>query len=100
MSAVVPVSQPLTALPSQLPKPAVQTGTHALDVHVVVPWAFWQLVPQVPQFAVVFVRFTSQPVDAKPSQLPKPALQAIEQAPPPHDGVPFVLLHGAPQPPQ
>jgi len=27
-------------------------------------------------------------------------LHAIEQVPLPHDGVPFVLLHGWPQPPQ
>lgn len=100
MSAVVPVSQPFTALPSQLPKPALQTGVHTLETQLVVPWVFWQFVPHVPQFAVVLVRFTSQPVDAKPSQLPKPALQAIEQVPLPHEGVPFVLLHAWPQPPQ
>jgi hypothetical protein len=100
MSAVVPVSQPLTRFPSQLPNPALQTGAHRLDTQLVVPWPFVQFVPHVPQFAVVLVRFTSQPVDAKPSQFPKPPLQAIEQVPLPHDGVPFVLLHAWPQPPQ
>jgi hypothetical protein len=99
-SAEVPVSQPLTALPSQLPQPATHTGWQALDAQLVVPWAFVQFVPQVPQFAVVLVRFTSQPVDANPSQLPKPELHEMEHVPLPQDAVPFVLLHAWPQPPQ
>jgi hypothetical protein len=64
------VSQPLFGLPSQLPQPAEQVGTHAPDVHVVVPFAFVHVLPHVPQllgFAPVFV---SQPLLALPSQLP------------------------------
>jgi hypothetical protein len=99
-SAVVPVSQPLTALPSQLPNPALHTGWHALDAQLVVPCPFVHAVPQAPQFAVVLVRFTSQPVDANPSQLPKPALHEMEQVPVEQDAVPFVPLQAAPHPPQ
>lgn len=68
------VSQPFTALPSQLPKPPEQTGWQALAEQLVVPWTFVHAVPQAPQFAPLFVRFVSQPFCALPSQLPNPPL--------------------------
>jgi hypothetical protein len=43
------VSQPFAALPSQLPNPVVQTGTHALDEQLVVPCVFAHTVVQEPQ---------------------------------------------------
>ena len=44
---------------------------------------------------------TSQPLAALPSQLPKPALQAmVVQLPPAQVGAPLVLLHATPQRPQ
>jgi hypothetical protein len=47
---VVPscVSQPLAALPSQLPHPLLHAGTQDPEVHVVVPWELVH-VPQLPQ---------------------------------------------------
>ena len=65
-------------------------------VHATPPCALLQTTPQPPQFDVVVVE-TSQPLAALPSQLPKPALQVIPQAPFVHDAVPFVLLQTLPQ---
>jgi hypothetical protein len=93
-------SQPLTALPSQLPVPALHTGLHAPAEHDVVPFGFVQFVPQAPQLPVLVFVFVSQPFDTLASQFPKPALQAIEQEPSAQPAVPFVLLHTVPQPPQ
>jgi hypothetical protein len=42
----------------------------------------------------------SHPVEAWPSQLPKPVLQAIVQAPREHPAEPFVPLQTVPQAPQ
>jgi hypothetical protein len=94
------VSQPLAALPSQLPKPELHVGTQLPAVHVVEPFAFVQAVPQAPQFAVEVFRFASQPVEARPSQLPKPVLQVTEHDPSAHDAVPLVPLQAVPQAPQ
>jgi hypothetical protein len=65
---VVSVSQPLVALPSQLSQPALQVGTHALLVQVVMPCALLQAVPQAPQFDGSLVLFTSQPSAYVPLQ--------------------------------
>jgi hypothetical protein len=56
-------------------------------------------VPQVPQFVVV-LSDASQPLVPTASQLPNPALQAIEQAPRAQLGVPLLLLHVVPHAPQ
>jgi hypothetical protein len=93
-------SQPFEALPSQFAKPALHVGAQAPAVQVVVPLAFVQELPQEPQSARVVLRFTSQPVDASPSQLPNPELQAIEHEPRAQLGVPFVELQAAPHDPQ
>jgi hypothetical protein len=63
-------------------------------------WPLAQTLPQAPQLFVLLVRLVSQPLLARPSQLPKPALQVIPQAVPLHDGVPFTLEHTLPQVPQ
>jgi hypothetical protein len=60
---------------------------HAPDTQAAFPFPFVQVTPQLPQFVVVLVGI-SQPLEASPSQLPKPALQAVEQPPPLQDGVP------------
>lgn len=93
-------SHPLFALPSQLPKFALQVGTHTPVVHVVEPLAFVQALPHVPQFDVEVFVLTSQPVDAMPSQFPNPVLHAMVHAPSEQPGDPFVPLHTVPQPPQ
>jgi hypothetical protein len=68
------VSHPLTALPSQLPKPELQVGTQAPEVHVVVPFALTHCVLQAPQFDRLVFVFVSHPFELLPSQLPNPAL--------------------------
>jgi hypothetical protein len=71
------VSQPFVALPSQLPHPPLQAGAQEPELQLVVPCALVHALLQAPQFAVEVFRFASQPVEAKPSQLPYPELQAI-----------------------
>jgi hypothetical protein len=87
-------------LPLQLPQAPTQVGAHALAAQSVDPWAFVQLAPQAPQLPVLLVRFTSQPVEAKVSQLPKPGVQAMPHEPDVQDGVPFVPLQAVGHPPQ
>jgi hypothetical protein len=68
-------SQPLALLPSQLPKPAVhETMTHVLAAHPAVALASEHRVPHIPQLLGLFVRLTSQPLLAMPSQSAKPGL--------------------------
>jgi hypothetical protein len=93
------VSQPLLGRLSQLPKPELQLGVHVPLGQVVVPFGFVQVVPQVPQLAVV-LSDASQPLDTCASQLPKFELHAIAQAPSAQLGVPLLLLHVVPQAPQ
>lgn len=57
------------------------------------------VIPQLPQFCVV-LRAVSHPFAAFASQLPKPLLHAMLQAPPPQLAVPFVALHALPHVPQ
>jgi hypothetical protein len=81
-SSVVGVSQPLEAMPSQLPKPAVHDArVQAPLVQAGLPLANVQVRPQVPQLVTVLVRLVSQPLLSSPSQLPKPVLQVMPQAP-------------------
>ena len=94
------VSHPFVALPSQLAKPALHVGVHVPVVQLVVPFAFVQPLPQLPQFAVVVFRFVSHPFPTFASQLPKPALHAIEHEESAQPAVPFTPLHAAPHPPQ
>ena len=100
MLVLVFASQPFEALPSQFAKPALHVGMQDPAVQAVVPFAFEQELPQVPQFASVVFRLVSQPVEASPSQLPNPLLQAIEHDPSEQPGVPLVPLQTAPQEPQ
>ena len=59
------VSQPLSLLPSQSPKPAAQVNEQVLAEQVALAATTCgspeQSVPQAPQLAVVLVRLTSQP---------------------------------------
>jgi hypothetical protein len=75
-------------------------GSQTPEVHLVVPLALVQLLPQAPQFVVV-VRLASQPfVRASPSQLPQPTLQMIEQAPSEQAAEPLAVLQGLLHEPQ
>lgn len=56
------VSQPLIGLPSQLPAPGLQPGTHAPAEHVVEPLGLMHLVLQTPQWSVLVCKFVSQPL--------------------------------------
>lgn len=95
------VSQPLVGSPSQFAKPEAQLGTQTPPVHVVVPFAFEQTLPQLPQFAELVLRFASHPSAALPSQFPKPALHVkIPQLPDEHVAVAFKSEHAVPQLPQ
>jgi hypothetical protein len=82
------VSQPLTTLPSQLPKPALHAGTHTPDGHVVVPFAFVHTVPHAPQLLVLYSEVSQPLVRASPSQLPHPAEHAMAQLPRLQEAVP------------
>jgi hypothetical protein len=55
---------------------------------------------QLPQWVGLVVVLVSQPLATLPSQLPKPAEQAIEQEPPEQLGVPFTEEHAVPHAPQ
>jgi hypothetical protein len=57
-------------------------------------------VVQAPQLLTFVLVFVSQPFATLASQLPKPALHAIEHAPSAQLAVPFVELHALPQMPQ
>jgi hypothetical protein len=88
-SVVSRASQPLEYLASQSANPALHPATVQAEFkQACVPLAATQVVPQVPQLATLLVVVASQPLAALPSQLPKPAAQAIVQTPPEQPGVP------------
>jgi hypothetical protein len=95
-------SQPLLrALPSQLPKPELQAMPHTPEVQLAVPFAALHGVPHPPQWLTLVLKLASQPlVRASPSQLPKPDVQVMPQAPPEQVAVPLVELQPPPQLPQ
>ena len=64
------------------------------------PWVVLHTVEQVLQCSGSVPRFVSQPLDARPSQFPKPTAQVMPQALPVQDAVPWVELQATPQPPQ
>lgn len=69
-------SHPLAALPSQSLKLPEQAKLQAPEEHVVVALLReGQIFPQAPQFDVLVLTLTSQPLPATPSQFAKPALQ-------------------------
>jgi hypothetical protein len=102
LAVVRSASQPLLGLPSQSPKPPVQTGaqTLLLALQDVVPCEFEHTSPHAEQFVDV-PSGVSQPFAVLPSQLAKPALQlANVQVPLAHDAVAFGSEHGVLQSPQ
>ena len=99
-SVPVLTSQPLTASPSQLAKPAEQVMPQAPAAQEEVPLLVEHAAPQAPQWAAVVSVLVSQPLAALLSQLPQPALHAIWQVELEQDAVPWVALQALPQPPQ
>ena len=88
-SVVSRASHPLEYLVSQSAKPALQPATVQAEFRQAgVPLAATQVVPHVPQLAGSLVVVASQPLATLPSQLPKPAAQAIVHTPPEQPGVP------------
>src|SRR5438045_3572886 len=77
--------------PAMVQAPAVQAAVALASTHA------W---PQVPQLASVALRSVSQPLATLLSQLPKPALQAIWQAPATQLAAPFAVEQALPQAPQ
>jgi len=95
------VSQPFETFPSQLPNPAVHAMEQLPLEHDAVPFALEHEAPHAPQFVRLELRLVSQPFAALPSQLPKPALQAVSwQVPVAQEAEAFVKLHVVPQAPQ
>ena len=94
------VSQPVAAFMSQSPKPALHAIAHDPPEHEGVPFVPLHTLPHAPQLLALVLVFTSQPLAALMSQLPKPPLHAMAQLPALHDGVPFEPLHTLPQAPQ
>lgn len=78
------VSQPLAAMPSQLPQPALHVNPQLLDEHVVLAFArAGHTVPQAPQWFTSDARVTHAPLHST-----WPPVQPLTQAPPEHIGVP------------
>jgi hypothetical protein len=95
------VSQPLLTLLSQSPKPLAQAIAHFPRVQDGVPLTAPHAVPHVPQLLTFVCRLASQPLPARPSQLPKPPLHdSTLQVPELHEELAFERLHATPQPPQ
>ena len=94
-------SQPSVTSPSQLPKLVLQVIEQAPRAQAGVPFAFEHDVPQAPQFPTLVCVLTSQPLAARPSQLPNPAVQVPSvQVPDGQDSEALAKSHCAPQEPQ
>jgi hypothetical protein len=94
------VSQPFSAMLSQLPLPAAHTVEHWPAAHNGVPPTDEHTVVHVPQRVGSVSRFVSHPFCPLPSQSPNPGLHAIEQAPLLQVGVPVLPSHCLPHTPQ
>ncbi len=94
------VSHPLLAVPSQLPKPALQLAIEHAPLHCGVAFAKAQRVPHAPQL-FTSLSATSQPFAGERSQSANPARHAaMEQTPLEQAGVELALLHARPHAPQ
>ena len=100
MSVLRSTSQPVAALPSQLPKFGLQVMLQVPPEQLAVPFVELQALGQAPQWLGSVERLASQPFVALPSQLPNPGLHSIPQVPALQLRVPFVELHALGQAPQ
>jgi hypothetical protein len=96
-------SQPLAALLSQFPKPALHAPRpHMPPAHVAAAFAgAAHTLPHDPQFETVVLVLTSQPLAAFMSQFAKPALHMPTlHRPAAHAAVPLATIHAIPHAPQ
>jgi hypothetical protein len=85
----------------QSPHPLAHEYEHVVPSHVADPCAVLHTFPQAPQLDVVLVCVSQPPVlGAVVTQSPQPTLHTYEHVVPLHDGVPRVVSHTFPQPPQ
>ncbi len=76
------VSQPFAALPSQLPRPALQVNPQTDAVHVALaPVGAAQARPHIPQLPRLVRVSTSQPSEGLPLQSAKPVRHVNPQMP-------------------
>lgn len=94
------VSQPLTGLASQFPKPEMHEGEQTPEAHEVVPWGLVQAMPHAPQFAISELVAVSQPLAGLTSQSPHPDTQVGEHTPETHCVEPCWFAHAVPHAPQ
>jgi hypothetical protein len=94
------VSQPFAVLASQSLNPELQLGVQFPLRQLVVPLAFVQVAPQVPQLVALVLMLVSQPLLGLPSQSAVPAAHTGTQAPLTQLVTPLALMHFTPQPPQ
>jgi hypothetical protein len=99
LPATVLVSQPSIGLLLQSRNPVLQVPiTQRPAAQLAAALANWQMLPQLPQLAVVMEVFTSQPLSSLLSQLAKPVLQAAsEHVPVRHAATPLVRRQTMPQ---
>lgn len=96
-------SQPLLAIPSQLPKPDEHAPSpHPAPVQVALPLGgVGHAASHVPQWATDEARLVSQPLVVTPSQLPNPTMQVNPQVPLPQVAVALGTAgHALPHAPQ
>jgi hypothetical protein len=77
-------SQPLAALPSQSPKPALHATPQAPLAHAGPALGTWQRFTHAPQRWGSLLRLVSQPLAGSPSQSPHPCRQVKAQRAPAH----------------
>jgi len=95
------ISQPSPIEALQFANPVLQAVIEQLPpAQAAVAFAGAQAWPHVPQFCMLVPRLTSQPFETSVSQLPKPAVHAIEHTLLAHEAVPLVELHILLQAPQ
>lgn len=94
------VSQPFVTSPSQSSQPGSHSMVQVPLAQPGVPRFELHRLPHTPQSETVFLRSVSQPLATFLSQSSQPPAQVIEHVPALHVGVPLVVLHGCPQPPQ
>ena len=94
-------SQPLAALPSQLPNPPLhEPSPHVPDEQKAPAFAKVQALPHAPQLLRLVFVLASQPFERFPSQLPDPELHAGAQAPTVQVVEPFGFAQALPHVPQ
>jgi hypothetical protein len=94
-------SHPFATFLSQSPKFVAHVIEHAPSTQLAAPLLLLQTFPHAPQLFTFVCVFTSQPLPALPSQLPKPAVHVPSvHTPAVHASLAFARSHTAPHDPQ